>query len=82
MDRKLKPQSRGFGYSIIERVGTYFEYLGLFPHSADTVKPMHYINGGFTLLVTNNLQLDIRLGYGLNKAADGYFPGAEFSLRL
>lgn len=78
----LVAQSWVFGYSITERVGTYIEYFGLYPHSADTVKPMHYINGGFTLLVTNNLQLDIRLGYGLNEAADDYFTGAGFSLRL
>lgn len=78
----LVAQSWVFGYSITERVGSYIEYFGLYPHSADTVKPTHFINGGFTLLVTNNLQFDWRVGVGLNKAAADYFTGTGFSVRF
>ena len=41
----------------------------------------YFADGGFTYLVTNNFQLDIRVGVGLNKHADDYFTGAGFAVR-
>lgn len=74
-------QSWTVGYSLTERVGSYTEWYGLFPSGADTAKPQHYVNGGFTYLVHNDLQLDFRAGVGINDAADDYFLGTGLSYR-
>ena len=42
----------------------------------------HYINGGFTYLITNDIQWDIRAGAGLNDAAEDYFIGTGLSIRF
>ncbi|MCG8404900.1 MAG: transporter [Phycisphaerales bacterium] len=73
--------SLSFGYSITDKLGTYVEYFGFYPsdrNQADT----HFINGGFTYLITNNFQLDVRVGMGLNDEADDLFTGAGFSWRF
>jgi hypothetical protein len=40
------------------------------------------LNGGFTWLITENLQLDWRAGFGLNEEADDFFTGAGFGIRF
>ena len=75
-------QSWTIGYSITDRVGAYSEYFGLYPYAATTVKPENYFNGGFTYLLTNNVQFDIRAGVGLNDAADDFFTGAGLTIRI
>ena len=74
-------QSWTVGYSFNEWLGGYAEWFAFFPHSADTVLPEHYFNGGFTFLITNNLQFDVRAGLGLNEAADDFFVGAGGAVR-
>lgn len=77
-------QSFTIGYGLTDRLGAYTEWYALFPDSAaapDT-KPQHYFDGGFTYLVTNDLQLDIRGGVGLNDAADDYFVGSGLAVRF
>lgn len=78
----LFAQSFTFGYSLTDRVGAYTEYFGLFPSGATSTLPENYFDGGFTFSVTNNLQLDIRAGVGLNEAAYDYFVGSGFVIRL
>ncbi len=75
-------QSWTVGYGLLDRVGAYTEWFAFFPHSADTATNKHYFNGGFTFLVSNNVQWDIRAGLGLNDAADDYFVGTGLSLRF
>lgn len=75
-------QSAVIGYSLTERIGAYTEWYGSFPYSADTAKPVHFFDGGFTFLVNNNLQLDVRAGVGLNEAADDYFVGTGSAIRF
>ena len=75
-------QSAVIGYSLTERIGAYTEWYGFFPYSAETAKPTHYFNGGFTFLVNNNLQLDVRGGVGLNQAADDCFVGTGGIVRF
>lgn len=75
-------QSWTIAYTLTEDLGAYTEWYGLFPHSADTAKPEHYFNGGFTLLLTDDVQWDIRGGVGLNSAADDYFLGSGLSIRF
>lgn len=75
-------QSWTIAYSLCERVGGYTEWFALFPHSADTARAQHFFNGGFTFLLTNDIQWDVRAGTGLNDAADDYFVGTGLSIRF
>lgn len=75
-------QSWTIGYALTDTVGSYTEWFALFPHSADTAKPEHFFNGGFTYLVNNDVQWDIRAGVGLNDAAADYFVGTGLSFRF
>lgn len=75
-------QSWTVGYSLTDRVGAYTEWYGFFPHSSDTAKPEHYFNGGFTFLLTDDIQWDVRAGVGLNDAADDGFVGTGLSIRF
>jgi hypothetical protein len=64
-----------------ERLGSYAEWFVIAPTSADTVHTEHYFNGGFTVLINNDVQWDIRAGLGLNDHADDFFAGTGLSLR-
>ena len=75
-------QSWTIGYSLAERIGAYTEWFVLVPDGADTAQTEHYADGGFTFLVNNNLQLDVRAGVGLSQAADDYFLGVGASQRF
>ncbi len=75
-------QSWTVAYSLTDELGAYTEWYGLFPHSADTAVPEHYFNGGFTYLLSNDVQFDIRGGVGLNDAAADYFFGTGLSIRF
>lgn len=75
-------QSIATGLSLTEDVSVYGEWYALFPNSADTAKPEHYMNGGFAVLMGNDVQWDIRAGFGLNSAADDFFVGTGLSLRF
>lgn len=75
-------QSWTFGYALADRVGAYTEWYGLFPHGADTAQTEHYFNGGFTFLINDDIQWDVRSGVGLNDVADDYFVGTGLSLRF
>lgn len=75
-------QSWTIGYSLADKLGAYTEWFAFFPTSADTAKPQHYFDGGFTYLITDDIQWDIRAGVGLNAAADDYFVGTGLSIRF
>lgn len=75
-------QSATAAFSLTDELGAYTEWYAFFPHSATDVKPEHYINGGFTYLISNDVQFDIRAGYGLNDPADDVFVGSGLSVRF
>lgn len=68
-------------HGLTDDVGAYFEYFGFYPGAHDT-DCANYLNGGFTWLITENLQLDWRAGFGLNEEADDFFTGAGFGIRF
>lgn len=74
-------QSWTVGYSWTEQIGSYTEWFVIIPTSADTNHTENYFNGGFTVLINNDLQWDIRAGVGLNDAADDFFTGTGVSFR-
>jgi len=68
-------------YQLTERWGTYIEYYGIVPET-DNGPNTSFFNGGFTYLVTNNLQLDARVGVGVfNAPSPDYFTGVGVSWR-
>ena len=74
-------QSVSLAYAITDKLGGYVEYFGLFP---DVIGEdcSHNLNTGFTYLLTENLQLDWRIGMGLNEQAPDFFTGIGFSIRF
>lgn len=73
--------SVSLGMSVAERIGAYAEYFGFYPnaHGSDCA---HYLNGGMTFLITEDFQLDVRAGLGLNEEADDFFTGVGFAWRF
>jgi hypothetical protein len=83
-DYLLGGQSLTIGYTFNKRWGAYTEWFVIFPHGAvePDLAPEHYFNGGFTYKPTNNIQLDIRAGVGLNQHAADYFVGVGSAFRF
>jgi len=75
-------QSWTAGYKFTDKLGMYTEWFAMFPHSADTAQVKHFFNFGFTYLVSNDIQWDVRYGRGLNRAAEDYFVGTGLSIRF
>lgn len=77
-------QSASLATTLIpDKLGMYTEWFMFVPIGSDSgASNEQYFNGGFTYLVNNNLQLDIRAGVGLNDASADMFTGAGFSIRL
>lgn len=69
------------GFALGRRVGAFAEAFGTVPLSDESFAA-HLVDGGFTLLVLPNLQLDLSAGVGLDSDADDWFVGAGASLRL
>ena len=78
----LFAQSWTLGYSVRDGFGTYLEWFAIIPTGAESETTQHYLNGGFTYLISDNLQLDFRVGVGLSDAADDYFLGPGISVRI
>lgn len=75
-------QSITTGYSWTDELGSYAEWFMFAPAGAETAQNQQYFNTGFTYLVTDNIQWDIRAGVGLNEAADDFFTGSGISIRM
>ena len=75
-------QSWTINYSLAEGLGAFTEWFALIPSDAETAKTEHYLDGGFTYLLNNDVQLDLRAGVGLNDAAADYFVGTGLSVRV
>lgn len=75
-------QSLTAGYSLTDELGAYTEWYAFFPNGADTARVEHYFNGGFSYLVSNDIQWDIRAGTGLTDASDDFFVGTGLSIRF
>ena len=76
-------QSAAVAVGLTDRLGAYSEWFAFFPHGANGpgAKPQHFFNGGFTYLLTNDIQFDIEAGVGLNGHADDYFVGTGLAIR-
>lgn len=69
------------GVGITETLGSYLEYFTFQPRTS-AIPSSHYLNGGLTYGVTDNLQFDIRSGLGLRRVSGpDYFIGLGISRR-
>ena len=66
--------------SITERAGAFIEYYATLADRG--VDDEHSIDGGFTWLIGENLQLDISAGAGLDNAAPDFFVSAGAAWRF
>ncbi|MFQ5491236.1 MAG: transporter [Phycisphaerae bacterium] len=73
--------SLSLGISLTDRLGCYVEYFGFYPNTEDSGAAQTF-NGGFTYLIDNNFQVDIRAGMGLDEEADDFFTGLGFAWRF
>lgn len=69
------------GIGLGDRAGAFVELFGSVAASAGG-SPEHSLDGGFTWLLRENLQLDLAAGVGLSDAAGDGFLGVGISLRL
>ena len=72
--------SLSFAFSLSERWGAYAEYFGTYPNQRGS-DCAHFVNGGLTYLISDDFQLDWRIGAGLNEEADDFFTGVGFAWR-
>ena len=67
------------GYSLSEKIGTYFELYGFVPQIE---KPDHRFDAGVTYSINSSHQLDISSGFGLSKTSPKYFVSLGYSFRF
>lgn len=75
-------QSWTLAAAINDCWGAYAEWFAFFPHSSRVAQSEHFFNGGFTRLLSNDVQWDIRAGVGLNDAAADFFAGTGLTIRF
>jgi hypothetical protein len=75
-------QSASIGVPLADAVGMYLEYFGLYTFGRNSNFPENYVDGGFTFLLSNDIQLDARAGKGLNDHATDFFSGVGLSVRF
>ncbi len=71
--------SASLGYAVNDRLSLFFEYFVVGPRTkgADAA---HSIDFGGALLLNKRIQLDARMGIGLNQEADNLFAGTGLSV--
>ena len=73
--------SLALGYSFSRALSGFVEWYGLFPENRGG-GANHYLNWGVVWLLGPNLQLDGRVGAGLQEPDPNWFTGVGLSLRL
>ena len=73
--------SVAFGFGLTRRLGAFAEWFGIFPLSPDR-DDSNNADAGFTYLLSPNLQLDARLGVGLDEPRPNFFVGAGAAWRI
>jgi hypothetical protein len=69
----------GVSLPMNDRLGSFIEYFGSYPTDGGAA---HNLDGGFTYLPADNLQLDIHGGVGINGRADDCFLGTGIAFRF
>ena len=75
-------QSLSWGIAVGQRSGLYAEWYAFVPSGLEGASGQHYLNSGLTWLANDDLQWDVRVGVGLNDAAEDMYVGAGMVFRL
>ncbi len=73
--------SLGLGVNLGNSLSGFMEYFGFYPVQAGN-RNLHSLQTGLVYQLTHHLQLDARIGTGLNRNADDLFTGAGLSWRF
>ncbi len=73
--------SLALGFSLTEWLGAYAEYFGFAPEF-DSGPDSHFLNGGFTFLISRDVQFDVRAGFSVDDAETDSFAGAGLAFRI
>lgn len=73
--------SASLAYTWTDWLGSFAEYYGFYPNDRGR-DSAHYLDGGFSFRITDNVQFDVRAGFGLNREADDFFSGVGFAFRF
>ncbi|HKQ47640.1 MAG TPA: transporter [Phycisphaerae bacterium] len=68
-------------YSVSDQLSFFIEYFGIYPSTHHT-DCQHNLNGGPVYLITDNIQLDLAIGLGLNEEAPDFFVNWGLSIRF
>lgn len=69
------------GFSATDRLGTFLEWYGFSEEEKDG-SATHYVNGGVSYLINNDLTVDARIGTGLNDPDPDWFAGIGAAVRF
>ena len=75
-------QSLSWGIATGRRSGAYAEWYAFVPAGLEGRDSEHYLNSGLTWLANDDLQWDLRVGVGLNDAAEDMYVGAGVVMRV
>jgi len=67
---------------ITEKWAMHVEYFGIFTSGKEQNSTQHYVSTGVRYLVTSNLELGTRVGWGLNDQSSRFFVNAGFGWRF
>ncbi len=71
--------STALGFGITEKLGGFVELFGSFRNS---ISPEHFLDGGFTYLVSNDIQLDLSAGTRIFFEDTNWFVNGGLSIRI
>ncbi len=75
-------QSVSADYLLSDRYGMYAEWIAFFRHKSANNIDQYLADVGVYYVVTEHLQIDGRVGVGLNDVAPDFFTGVGFSYRF
>lgn len=75
-------QSLSWGIATGRRTGVYAEWYAFVPAGLEGASAEHYLNSGLAWLANDDLQWDIRIGFGLNAPAEDMYVGAGVVIRV
>lgn len=67
---------------VCEKVNVHAEYFGLFSHDKAEDFTRHFISPGVHYLITENLEVGVRVGWGLNHQSARFFSNVGVGLRF
>ena len=63
---------------IGERIETHIEYFGIFSDGREIATVRHFVSPGVHYLLTPDLEVGIRSGWGLNEQSANFFSNVGF----